>query len=113
MAGQESISEIFARCGTIEQLDVDLQFAEHMADRGTYAKHDVSIGGILEVIDLAPAFFVNSAGRRAPIIMVGPTQAGRVIVVPVEPTDRWQVWRPVTAYEANAHHIASYNEEIK
>lgn len=42
--------------------------------------------------------------------MVGPTRAGRFLCVPIEPTGKCGVWRPVTAFTANAHHVKRYEE---
>ena len=51
---------------------------------------------------VAPEYFENEGeNRRAPIIMVGPTEVGRIVCVPIEPTHTRGLWHPVTAFEAN------------
>jgi hypothetical protein len=99
--------------GAVEELDFDDDFAEHMADvRRQFQKHAVSEREIREVHVGEPEYFQNRAERgRAPVIMLGPTKAGRMVAVPVEPTHRNGVWRPVTAFEANAHDRERYKEK--
>ncbi|MCL4545106.1 MAG: BrnT family toxin [Chloroflexi bacterium] len=94
----------------VVELGFDDRFREHLQDRGRYEKHRISEREIAEVFENAPQFFINARGegRRAPLVMVGPTIAGRMLVVPIEPTESWGVWRPVTAFEANRHHRTRY-----
>lgn len=67
---------------------------------------------LVQVLEGAPQFFENvGSDRAAPVIMVGPTASGRMLVVPIQPTGRRGVWRPVTAFEANAHHKRRYAAE--
>lgn len=74
-----------------------------------YGKHSVAAKEVRQVHAGAPDYFENEG--RAPIIMVGLTDSDRMIVVPIEPTHTKGVWRPVTAFEANAHHRDRYYEE--
>ena len=73
--------------------------------------HDVSFSEILGVFRIGPKYFENLRGRRAPVVMVGPSIGNRMLCVPIEPTGKAGVWRPVTAYPANAHHVERYNTE--
>ena len=107
----QSLEELFEAYGRVAELDFDDAFAEHMAEeQRDYGKHRVSGQEIREVLAESPRFFENIGERRAPIIMLGSTRAGRIVVAPLEPTHRWGVWRPVTAFEANAHHRRRYAE---
>ena len=87
--------------GPVEIMNLDAELEEHLNERGTYEKHRVGLAEILEVHEGEPRYFLNRLGRRAPVIMVGPTMQGRLLCIPIEPTGRWGVWRPVTAFEAN------------
>ncbi len=79
-----------------------------------YGKHFVSPKEIRQAHAGAPKYFENEGeGRGAPIIMVGPTNSGRIVVVPIEPTHTKGVWRPITAFEANAHHRERYEENVE
>lgn len=109
---QLDINNLFDYNGTVDELDFDDELKEHLSERGTYDKHIVSILELSDVLHNNPRFFLNGGeGRRAPLIMVGYTQAGRWLCVPMEPTTRRGVWHPVTAFEANAHHRAKYDAE--
>ena len=80
--------------------------------RRQYAKHSVSAKEIRHAHAAAPEYFVNEGeGRTAPIVMVGQTESGRIIVVPIEPTHTRCVWRSVSAFQANAHDRDRYYEE--
>ena len=77
-----------------------------------YGKHSVAAKEVRQAHAGAPDSFENEGeGRRAPIIMVGPTDSDRMIVVPIEPTHIRCVWRPVTAFEANTHDRDRHYEE--
>ena len=75
------------------------------------ADHGVSILEVLEVLDLEPRFFVNRRARRASHVMLGPTIAGRLLVVPIEDWGR-AIWRPVTAFEANTWQSRRYRSSL-
>ncbi|MCE2470241.1 MAG: hypothetical protein J4F32_07005 [Dehalococcoidia bacterium] len=97
----------------VEELEFDDAFFEHMtAEARRYDKHIVAQREVMEVFRGNPVYTLNSGdNRRAPLIMLGPTRSARMIVVPLEPTHRRGVWRPVTAFEANAHHRGRYQKE--
>jgi hypothetical protein len=100
----------------VQELAFDDEFRVHLTERATYAKHAVTVAEILQVYEGQPKYFTNasppgSQPRRALVIMIGPTGAGRFLVVPLEPTGRDGVWRPVTAFEANTHHKVSYERQ--
>lgn len=107
----QTLDDLFDIHGIVEAIECDAAFAEHMASEGRdYKKHAVTPQEIEEALAIAPAFFEN-AGKRAPVMMVGPTQSRRMLAVPLEPTERRGVWRPVTAFEANAQDRRRYEEE--
>lgn len=73
---------LFERYGAVEELQIDDEFRTHMANRATYREHRVSVAEIFEVHEGNPRYFENSGTRRAPVIMVGPTSQGRILVRP-------------------------------
>jgi uncharacterized DUF497 family protein len=75
------------------------------------ADHGATISDVLDVLDREPRFIVNRRARRASHVMVGPTQSGRVLVVPIEDWGRG-VWRPVTAFEANGWQARRYRSSL-
>ena len=109
-SSQSILESPFDTYGRVRELEFDNAFAEHMAsDWRAYEKHQVAEWEILEIHAGDPAYFENDGPhRRALAVMVGPTTVGRMLVIPLEPTSRRGVWRPVTAFEANAHHRERY-----
>ena len=109
----QPVSVSFEARGVVEAVECDAAFIEHMAaEERDYAKHVVSPQEIAEVFAEAPAFLENTGKRRAPIVMIGPTRSGRMLMTPLEPTSRRGVWRAVTAFEPNAHDRKRYEEEM-
>lgn len=102
-----AIEDIFADNGPVEELQLDEELEQHLMEHG----HDVNFSEILGVLEIGPKYFENLPGRRAPVVMVGPSIGDRILCVPIEPTGMAGVWRPVTAYPANAHHVERYNAE--
>ena len=107
---RQHLDDIFESHGRVEELDIDEEFAIHMADpRRQHYKHLVSEKEVRQVHAVAPEYFENEGeNRRTPIIMVGPTETGRIVCVPIEPTHARGLWYPVTAFEANTHDKERY-----
>jgi hypothetical protein len=97
----------------VEQLEITPEFLAHMARRAFYREHRVSLSELMEVHAGNPRYFRNATGLRAPFVMVGRTAAGRILCVPIEPTASLGLWRPVTAFEANTHHVTRYLQAIE
>ena len=104
---------VYSEHGHVEALDLDEALELHLEERGITEKHIVSFSEIREVFDGAPRFFANLPGRRAPLVMVGPTREDRILCVPIEPTGQRGSWRPITAFTANAHHVERYRRESR
>ncbi len=109
-SSQDDLQAIVDAFGRIDAVVIDIAFAEHMAfRRRRYDKHMVAVAEIEEVFNGLPRFYFNSGeNRRAPVLMVGETRAGRVIVVPIMPGTPEGVWQPISAFEGNAHHRERY-----
>jgi hypothetical protein len=72
-----------------------------------FAQHRVTPGDVQQVFDRSPRFFRNAPERRAPVVMLGPTRHGRLLVVPLEEAGDG-IWRPVTAFEPTPAQAARY-----
>ncbi len=103
------IQKLYEYNGEVEELELTEALQAHIRLKD-YEKHQVSLTEIREVHSGKPKIFPNEV-EGAPIVMVGPTAADRVLTVPLEPTGQRGVWRPRTAFEANAHHIIRYHGE--
>ncbi len=74
---------------THQQLDEDLE--QHLLHRGYYPKHKVKFSKLLKVHSRQPRYVENAGGKRAPLIMVGPTESRSFLCMPIEPIGRWGV----------------------
>lgn len=100
------VDDLVRTHGPVGALIFDERYEEHQRERASYQKHIVAVSEILEAHANAPRYFLNSKG--APMVMIGITDAGRVRAVPLDPSDTYGVWRPRTAFTANAHHRNRY-----
>lgn len=73
-----------------------------------FAAHGVSLDEVHQVYEKWPRYYENRSDRRATHVMLGPTRAGRLLVVPIEPVGSTGLWRPVTAFEASPGAAARY-----
>jgi hypothetical protein len=96
----------FQDYGEVQVLDRPPDFEEHVRER----KHSVSFLEVLEVHSdyLRTEYFYNEGhlegepDRDAPILMLGYTQAGRFLCVPITPADTRGHWLALTAYEPDS-----------
>ena len=111
-ANQDPFQALFQVHGKVKELEIDEEFAEHMVEvKRQYPKHQISPVEVIEVHQNEPEYFENvGENRRTPLIMVGVTNSGRPVSVPIEPTNKKETWRPVTAFESNSHHRQRYLE---
>lgn len=110
---QDPIEELFSKHGEPQELELTDEFLDHLAERSVYGKHHVSASEVVEAHETAPQYFENEGEtRRAPVALVGPTAAGRMLTVPIEPSGRRGAWRPVSAYESNQHHVERYTQGV-
>lgn len=109
---ENRMSELCRTHGEVDELEIDERFQDHQVEpERDYAKHHVSGTEVLEAHDNGGEFFDNAApGHVAPLVMVGETNSGRIITVPIVPSGRRGLWRPYSAYEANAHDRRRYEE---
>jgi hypothetical protein len=85
----------------------DLEFDEwNEAEMGA---HGVTADEVRQVYEEAPVFLPNKKGRRAPLVMIGPTFGGRMLTVPIGRTAQPRVWRPASAWDSSAGELARYH----
>ena len=83
----------------------DLLFDDE--NEAKFAQHAITAEDVQQVLDNRPRFYRNRPQRRAPYVMLGPTFAGRLLVVPIEPVHEG-LWRPVTAFDPTPQQAARY-----
>jgi hypothetical protein len=87
----------------------DLQFDDD--NEAEFGRHHVSAHEILQVLDSAPVFFRNRKRHSATILMVGPTNGGRMLTVPLAPLPIEGVWRPATAWDSDPDEALRYTAQ--
>ena len=87
----------------VDELEIDDYNTAEMA------RHRVSPRDVRQVLNNAPRFFRNKKGRSATQVMIGPTDGGRMLTVPLTPTSIRGMWRPATAFDAGRADLARYN----
>lgn len=65
------------------------------------ARHGVSESEVLQVMWNRHLTARNPRGEPGGILMVGETNGGRVLTIPLAPTDDPSTWRPATAFDAS------------
>ncbi len=85
----------------------DLQIDD--ANENEAWRHGVTPREMRQVLDGEPQFFPNKKKHGATHIMIGQTYGGRLLTIPILKTLEDGIWRPATAFEADADERASYN----
>jgi hypothetical protein len=55
----------------------------------------------------------NPRGEPGSVLMIGETDGGRLLTVPLVPTGDPTTWRPATAYDASRHHRALFDRRYR
>lgn len=79
-----------------------LGFRWTAANEAKIMAHGLTISIVNEVLETAPRFYANFAGRSAPYIMIGPDKIGRFCYVPMIPTEEPGIWEPITGYRVSS-----------
>ena len=74
------------------------------------ASHDVTIREAYQVLETAPRALRNHS-QGAPWVIIGPTASGRMLTLPIDPTDDPGIWRPRTGYDSSRKENRRYARE--
>jgi hypothetical protein len=74
------------------------------------AEHEVTIREAFEVLEGNPKGFRNHS-EGAPWVLVGATLSGRMITLPIDPSDEPGMWRPRTGYDSSNKELRRYEKE--
>ncbi len=85
----------------------ELLFDEH--NRSEIARHGVIWWEVEEVPWNRHIVSANPRGERGGVLLIGETDGGRLLTVPLAPTDDPTTWRPATAFDASRHHRALFD----
>lgn len=68
-----------------------------------FAAHGLSVHHVRQVPDNVYVILRNRKRRRGLYLVVGRDNGGRCLAVPVEPTRKAGLWRPITAWPCKTH----------
>jgi hypothetical protein len=66
-------------------------------------RHGVLAAEVMQVIANRHVSAPNPRGEWGSILLIGETDGGRVLTIPLAPTDDPTTWRPATAFDASRH----------
>lgn len=79
----------------------DLIFDEH--NEREMARHGVVRYDVDQLMWNRNVVVPNRRGEQASVLLIGETDGGRLLTVPLAPTDDPTTWRPATAFDASRH----------
>jgi uncharacterized DUF497 family protein len=85
----------------------DLIFDEH--NEREMARHGVTADEVDELKWNRKVFSDNPRGEPGSMLLIGKTNGGRLLTVPLAPTDDPTAWRPATAFDSSRHHRALFD----
>jgi len=68
---------------------------------GEMAAHGVSAAEVVQVIGNQHITAPNRRGETGSVLLIGETDGGRVLTIPLAPTHDPTTWRPATAFDAS------------
>jgi len=77
------------------------------------ARHGVSAAEVVQVIANRHITAPNPRGEEGSILLIGETDGGRVLTVPLAPTDDPGTWRPATAFDASRHQRTIFHRRAR
>ncbi len=89
----------------------DLIFDEH--NEHEMARHGVVADEVDELKWNRNVVLRNHRGEAGSVLLVGETAGGRLLTVPLAPTNDPTTWRPATAFDAGPHHRALFDRRYR
>lgn len=89
----------------------DLVFDEH--NEAEMARHGVVRHDVEQVKWNRNLLLRNHRGRPGSVLLIGETDGGRLLIVPLVPTVDPTTWRPATAFDAGRHHRALFDRRYR
>lgn len=86
----------------VRHVVTDLIFDEH--NEAEMARHGVVRYDVEQIRWNRNLVLRNPRGGRRSVLLIGETDGGRLLTVPLAPTDDPATWRPATAFDSGRHH---------
>ena len=79
----------------------DLVFDDRNEEK--FSRHGVTAREVRQVVEAEKlrVFRNKKSDGNAPYILIGETHGGRLLPVPIDPTETPEVWRPRTAWDSS------------
>lgn len=77
------------------------------------ARHGVTRWEVGQLIWNRHVIAENPRGEAGSVLLIGETNGGRLLTVPLAPTDDPTTWRPATAYDASRHHRSLFDRRYR
>jgi len=74
------------------------------------AEHNVTVREAFEVLEGNTKGFRNHS-QGAPWVLIGATLSGRMITLPIDPSEEPGIWRPRTEYDSSNKELRRYEKE--
>ncbi len=121
--GRKSILLLFEQVArrAVRFLDHDGQMAKHrvsalIVDEHNFAEmasHGVSAAEVVQVIANRHFTAPNPRGEAGSILLIGETDGGRLLTIPLTSTDDPTTWRPATAFDASRHQRTVFRRRVR
>jgi hypothetical protein len=77
------------------------------------ARHAVSAAEVVQVVSNRHITAANHRGEEGSILLIGETDGGRTLTIPLAPTDDATTWRPATAFPASRHQQTIFRQRAR
>lgn len=77
------------------------------------ARHGVSAAEVVQVIANRHVTAPNARGEASSILLIGESDGGRLLTIPLAPTDDPTTWRRATAFDASRHQRAVFRRRVR
>lgn len=92
-------------------LIADLVFDDH--NEREMARHGIVRYDIDEIVRNRHVIAANPRGEAGGMLLIGETNGGRLLAVPLAPTDDPTTWRPATAFDASPHQHSLFDRRYR
>jgi hypothetical protein len=73
------------------------------------ARHGIARDEVDQLLSNQHTIARNPRGEPGSLLLIGRTDGGRLLTVPIAPTSDPTTWRPATAFDASRHHRALFD----
>lgn len=77
------------------------------------ARHGVTRHEVDQLVGNRHVISKNTRGELDSVLLTGETDGGRLLTVPLAPTDDPTTWRPATAFDASPHQRSLFDRRYR